>query len=137
MVDASVVLKALWDERDSDRARALLEAHRAGILDLTAPSLMAYEVSNAIRFSSRLMAPADRSRAISAFLKMRIRLAAPALEDLDGAIRVAVEHGVTAYDAAYYVLATRLGATLVTADERFDKRMRSADVVPLSRYRVP
>ena len=50
VVDASVALKWFVTEPDSDRALALLDDHLGGTRRILGPSLLPFEVGNALRY---------------------------------------------------------------------------------------
>ena len=51
MVDASVVVKWFVEEEHSREARLLRDAYANGVIDLAAPSLLPYEILNALKYS--------------------------------------------------------------------------------------
>ena len=58
---------------------------------------------------------------------VRLSLLAVSTADLaEDALALALEHGITAYDAAYVALAQRLSLPLVTADESLVRRLDGA-----------
>lgn len=136
-MDASVVAKLLWPEPLSDAAAAVFEAVRAGRLDVAAPTLLPFEVANAVRYAERLYSDAERAEALAVFLGLQIRLVEPSRDVLGAALALALRRGVTVYDAAYYALAKDLGAQLLTADERFAKRVGGEGILLLSAERPP
>jgi len=119
VVDASVALKWLIDEEDSEQALSLTE-HR-----LQAPSLIRIEIANALRsISARGRITADQAPGFMTLLQNApLEIVEPdaALEArmLDLALRL--NHPV--YDCLYLALAERTGQTLITADRRFLKAL--------------
>jgi predicted nucleic acid-binding protein len=53
VADASVIVKFFVNEEYTERALALRDAYISNQLELSEPSLMIYEVLNAVRFSKR------------------------------------------------------------------------------------
>jgi predicted nucleic acid-binding protein len=51
VVDTSVIVKWFVEEEYSKNARLLRDSYVNGLIDLTAPSLLSYEVINALKFS--------------------------------------------------------------------------------------
>ncbi|MBU2559444.1 type II toxin-antitoxin system VapC family toxin, partial [archaeon] len=51
VVDASVVAKWFLEEVHSEMAEAIRKDYADGLLDLAAPSLLPYEVLNALRYN--------------------------------------------------------------------------------------
>ncbi len=120
VVDASVALKAyLRDESDVSRVDALLQDLSDGRLKIAAPSLMRYEISNALWAAARQgrITAADALTAQAAFFQIDIEYYER--EDLlTDALRLAQQHGRSVYDSAYVALAQRLGVWLFTGDRR-------------------
>ena len=116
VVDASVAVKWLVEEEDSDAAEGLLDAR----YELFAPRLLASEVGNALWRKVR-MGELERSHAgalASAISEMAVRWM-PDDEIGPDAVRLSLALDRPVYDCVYLALAHRLGATLVTADARF------------------
>ncbi len=118
MVDASVVLKwQLDDEHDVDNALALRDDFLiAEQLELDAPVLLAYELTNAIRSAAvrARLAPEVTEEALGNLLACGIGLHAPVPERI---LALALRFNISGYDAAYVAVAEDLGAELWTADK--------------------
>lgn len=117
VVDASVVLKwQLDDEGDTAQALALRDAFLVdGAAELHAPSLLAYELANAIHAATRrARVPPDLAgEALANLLDAGIELHPPSPI---AALRRARELGISGYDAAYVALADELGVECWSAD---------------------
>jgi predicted nucleic acid-binding protein len=113
LLDASVWVGASDPEDRYD------EASRSIVLDfnrsVAALDLTFYEVANAV--GSKWRRPEDARRLVE-MLAQRCGddVVAGGAEMIDSALRIAAEHGLTAYDAAYVAAAKRNGWTLVSAD---------------------
>jgi predicted nucleic acid-binding protein len=128
VVDASVVVKWFVLEEYSDEARLLRRAYVEGLVDLAAPSLLLYEVLNALKYSA-------------AFGEDELKKVARVLEDyqftlypLQGemaqkTVEIAMRKGVTIYDASYVALAYMLDTMLYTADEKLIGKIGDPDTV--------
>lgn len=115
LVDASVwVALERSNERFHEEARAIaLDLERpVAALDLTL-----YEVANV---ASLKMEQPDRARFLTRLIVERCddRLLRVEPELIDTALEIAVEHSLTAYDAAYVAAAHHHNMTLVSADVR-------------------
>ena len=115
IVDASVAVKWVLPEADSDKAVAL----RASDADIIAPSLVIAELGNAIWKSATRgdMTAANAQHALRIAVTHYHRLLP--IEDLMTAalgFATALRHPI--YDCFYLALAEREAATLITADER-------------------
>ncbi|MDE0334762.1 MAG: type II toxin-antitoxin system VapC family toxin [Defluviicoccus sp.] len=116
VVDASVAVKLLVDEPDSDAARELASSGQ----DLHAPRLMVSEVANALWRKARLgqIERADAGAALALLSDMPVRWNDDETVSAD-AVRLALAFDHPVYDCMYLALAHRIGATVVTADRRF------------------
>ena len=115
VVDASVAVKWLVAESDSDLARALA----AGDDDLHAPRLMACEIANALWRKARLgeIEYSEAGAMIALVRRMPVRWGTDETVCAD-AVRLALALDRPVYDCVYLALAHRIGGTLVTADLR-------------------
>ena len=116
VVDASVAVKWLVREENSDQALRLFE----GPFELCAPRLMASEVANALSRKARL-GEIRKSQAVewaAAISEMGVTWAVDESICLE-AVRLSLELDHPVYDCLYLALAQRLGTTMVTADVRF------------------
>jgi predicted nucleic acid-binding protein len=120
VVDASLVIKWLVPEADSDAARRWLDASH----DYLAPELLFPETGNAVWKKVRRgeLSPDDGQQ-------LATDLSAIAVETvsmrglLPDAHALALRTGVTVYDAIYLALAVRLETQVITGDDRFARRL--------------
>ena len=114
LLDASVwAALAKPNEEYHDVVEALVDSPQP----VTALDLTLFEVVNVV--GARMGKP-EKARQLSRLIVKRCGedLKRIDLELSDGAIALAVQHGLTAYDAAYVAAARRFGWTLVSADIR-------------------
>lgn len=117
IVDASVLLAAFFPDEAQEQAQALLREHAAGRQRLKAPTLLQYEIENAVW-------QAERRGRITGEQAAEILQAAAGLQielhtlNWGESLPLARQHGRSGYDAAYLALAYKLGEDLVTADAR-------------------
>jgi len=119
LADANVVLKWFHEEGEEDvaSAQALLDAHRARAVLVAMLDLTPYEVGNAL-IRGRAGLSGERVAVILASLRDICVAISPDAEDLGLAARLADQHALTLYDAAYAAVAQRRGAALATLDGR-------------------
>ncbi len=124
VVDASVTVKLLVDEPDSDAARGLAASGE----ELHAPRLMASEAANALWRKARTgqMERADAGAALAWMAEMPLRWHDDETAGAD-ALRLALALDHAVYDCVYLALAHRIGATVVTADRRFANVLASTE----------
>jgi predicted nucleic acid-binding protein len=118
VVDASVAVKWILPEDDSEQARAILEASAEGAFDLIAPEHVLAEAANAVWARSYLR---KEISVLSAQLGVALLRSAnvaytPTEALIPQAFELALAHGWTVYDCLYVALAMQEDAVLVTAD---------------------
>ena len=114
VADASVMAAIAFGEPRADEAGALLDGS-----DIFAPTLLAYELTNVAMKKAR--AYPDRADAIERALSVSLRLNIRWAEvDHEAVLRLALDTGLTVYDASYIYVAQALRVPLAT----FDGRMR-------------
>jgi len=117
IVDASVVLRAFFPDEAQSQAQAVIREHVAKRINLKAPALLPYELSNAVW-------QAERRGRISREQSEEILAAMTGLEiDIVGQtwgemLPLARKFGRSAYDAAYLALGQATGEPLITGDKR-------------------
>jgi predicted nucleic acid-binding protein len=131
VVDASVVIKWYVPESNYEAARAMRTEETA----LAAPDLLFVETANILwKLVRRNEMTASRAidiiEEVTAAPFITISNQSLAQDALD----LAIATGLTAYDASYVALATRLDKILITADEKLVRKLagtRSANQVRL------
>jgi len=124
IVDASVLLSAFFPDEAQVQAQAVLRQHAAGRERLKAPTLIVYEVTNAVW-------QAERRRRISSARADEILHATAGLNvellplQWGESLPLTRRFARSAYDAAYLALAERQGEPLITADERLYNAVHS------------
>ncbi len=123
VLDASVAAKLFFIEAGSEAARALALSDAR----LIAPDLLWIEMASiaARRVRTDGLDEARAGRAVSA-LDQIVAEFHPMGGLADRAFALASRHGMSAYDAAYVVLAEQRGAVVVTADARLVAKARGA-----------
>ncbi len=126
IIDSSVVLKwYLADEEYSQKALELLNRFVTGQLNLLAPSLLEYEVANALIIAKRRgrVDWKDIFTALDGFVNLEINL-----KQLSAfypkVLNYCMAYNVSAYDASYLALAEDEGTSLITADKRLYNSLR-------------
>ncbi len=110
VVDCSVVAAILFDEPNREVAAETLTGK-----DLFAPELLADEFVSVAMKKSRHGLDSVVQRALTDFMELELTRCRC---DLRAQWRLALQHELSAYDAAYLWLAAELGAPLATFDER-------------------
>jgi predicted nucleic acid-binding protein len=136
--DASVILKWVLqrdDEPDTPRALAVLDAFVAGRLEIALPSLWRYEVANVLGIKQPLLA----AEAMDTLLAYDFAEETLTREYCLEVLRLMREApGLSFYDGAYHVLATRAKGVYLTADSAYVRRAGNRPrVAPLSDWTGP
>lgn len=115
VVDASVVAKWYIPERNHERARDLRDDYLNGTHDLHAPSLLPFEVVNALKYSGEY----EDERLVEASESLaEYGISLVSYRDAGPVARTALNLGITIYDASYLALADSNGWTVYTADQK-------------------
>ena len=118
IVDASVVLMAFFpDEAGQVQAQSLVRAHALGSIELRGPSLLVYEVTNAVlqAVRRRRLGLETAQEILTTFEDLAIPLEAVSSAQV---LTMAHRSDRSAYDAAYLALAEALDTRLITGDRR-------------------
>jgi predicted nucleic acid-binding protein len=117
IVDASVAVKWVCEERASDQAAGLLRRD-----DLAAPALWLAEAANALwrKAESGELSPAQAEDRVAELANAPVAVL-PIEADLLQAIAIAIELHHPVYDCLYLAAAVREGGSVVTADARFSR----------------
>jgi predicted nucleic acid-binding protein len=130
VVDASVGIKLFLVEPLSDRADHLFDGLAAPLATrLYVPDLFVIECTNILWKYVRHYGypPSAAQQDITELLQLPLHIASTSSVAED-ALRLAVAHEITAYDAAYVALSERLMLPLVTADERLVHCLADTDL---------
>jgi predicted nucleic acid-binding protein len=117
IVDANVVLRAFFPDEAQPKAQALIRDHVSGRVQLAAPTLLTYEVTNAVLQAVRRgrVAEEDAEAILIAVEGLSIEIEAVSWQQM---LPMARRFDRSAYDAAYLALAEARGEPLVTGDEK-------------------
>jgi len=123
IVDASVILCAFFPDEQQVQAQALIRDHVTGRVRLAAPTLILYEVTNAVVQAIRRERITDEKGKdiLTAFDGLGIRMEPVTWRQMWPLAR---RFDRSAYDAAYLALAEARGETLITGDLRMYNAVR-------------
>ncbi len=120
VIDASVILKwYLPDEEFAQKALNILYRHVSGEIALYAPTILPYEILNALIVAERMGRVNEEvtKNAFNAFLDLEINFLNPFL-DYQDIISLARTFDRSVYDASYLAVANERGIDFVTGDKR-------------------
>lgn len=117
IVDASVILSAFFPDEDQAQAQALIRDHVMGRAELVAPTLLVYEVTNAVVQARRRGRISDEQagNVLTSFEGLGIALTQVTWQQM---LPLALRFDRSAYDAAYLAVAEMAERPLVTGDRR-------------------
>lgn len=121
--ETSVVIK--WFRQSEVLAGpslALRDAYLEGQITVLAPSLLAYELANVLRYKGDLT-PDQVQEAIQSLFDMGLELIPPLSSVMRCAVEIAHTLDATVYDAAFAALAESLNTTFITADEKLARKL--------------
>jgi len=129
VLDTSVVIK--WFRQGevlANYALALRDAYLEGQILVSAPTLLAYELANVLRYKADLTT-AQVEDAVQSLFDVGLELVPPSAAVVCRAVAIARECEATVYDGTFAALAESLNATFVTADERLVRRLEALPFV--------
>jgi predicted nucleic acid-binding protein len=117
IVDASVILSAFFPDEDQAQAQALIRDHVIGHVELVSPTILLYEVTNAVVQARRRGRISDEQaeHVLTSFEGLGIALRSVTWQQM---LPLALRFGRTAYDSAYLALAEMTERPLITGDRR-------------------
>jgi predicted nucleic acid-binding protein len=123
VVDASVGIKLFVEEEFSEQAHALFSYLAAEPpAELYIPDLFYIECTNILlKYTRRFGRSLEDSQSDVADIKLLSLKPSSTAELMEDALLLALENGLTAYDACYAVLSQKLEVPLITADEQLSK----------------
>ncbi|MEM1951674.1 MAG: type II toxin-antitoxin system VapC family toxin [Candidatus Nitrosocaldus sp.] len=133
VIDASVVVKWFNIEPLHDKAIAIRDRYIDGAIDLIAPTLIYYEVANALRYNPRFGIEEVRA-AVKALEDLSLTTYEFSMDMASKAVEIAYMYGITVYDAAYVSLAALMDTTLYTADKEVVAKVSATYVKHLSEF---
>ncbi len=116
VIDSSIVTKWFMIEDDSKVALGVRDQFATRKLKLAVPTLLFYEVMDALRFSG-VFNETDLSTAARSLSKYQFEIWRPVGKFLELSAQLGIRENVTVYDACYVALAQRKGSRLITEDK--------------------
>jgi predicted nucleic acid-binding protein len=119
VIDASVVIKAYVPEILSNKAEEVMSRVADGELVLLAPDLLYPETGNILWKKRRLheLTPAEADEIVDAIIALPIRIEA-SRPVMPLAVAIAMQSGITVYDAMYVAVARIYETRVITADKK-------------------
>ncbi|MDA4134234.1 MAG: type II toxin-antitoxin system VapC family toxin [Thaumarchaeota archaeon] len=123
VADASVIVKWFVEEEFSTQALRLRDDQVEQRVRVVVPALAGYEVLNALRYSGSFGAEelVEVSRALDGYQFLEVGMSGRCAEE---AVRMALEYGITVYDAACLSIGKVRGLDVYTADEELLRKVK-------------
>jgi predicted nucleic acid-binding protein len=129
VVDASVGVKPYLPEDLSELAKRLFRSLRAGKVELFVPDLFYNECASIfLKYVRRFNTPPDHARKSLMNLRSLPLLSTSGSELFITAFNLALDHGMSAYDASYVALARKLSVPFITADEKLIRKLEGTGI---------
>ena len=136
MLDASITTPWFLPDEASEASDGAYALMRRGSLVFHAPELWLWECGNIIASAvkRRRLTTEDALLAWSAVdsIRTRVVFAPPQPGHVADALNLALEHGLSVYDAAYLRLASSLAIPLLTADRALSRAASASGVRTLA-----
>jgi predicted nucleic acid-binding protein len=125
VVDASLVVKWFISEKYSQLALEIRDHFVNGEIELFAPTLLHYEVLNALKYSN-LFSRENLADAVTSLENYGIIQLPLNGEYAQKTMTLAVEHNISIYDAAYVSLTDLMGICAYSADKKLVDAVQDA-----------
>lgn len=123
VIDTSIAFKWFSEsEIDHKKALKILEVHLSGKNPVFVPDLFLYELTNAWSTKTNLTFK-DIANNLRLLEKLRLNLFPVDYKLCLFSSKMAKKYGISVYDAVYLVLARQKNCPLITADEKFKKKV--------------
>lgn len=123
VIDSSVFIKLYIDEDYSGNAYRLREAYLSGDMSIIVPSILAYEVLNALRYSGDYNEQ-ELERISQDIREYGFDVFDMLTELAKNTVRMAKRYNITIYDASYVALAFMTNSSFYTADEELIEKTK-------------
>jgi len=135
VVDSSVVVKWINSQNEShlQQADKLLKANQRGELKLYVPELTKYEVGNVL-WKKGLDRPTAKA-SLATLYSLPLNFVSQDEIQAKETVEIAIENGITFYDASFITLAKYLDTPLITDNPKHQKKNMGITVIPLQDYR--
>lgn len=128
VLDASVVLKWFLPEEESPQAQKLRQAHLKGETFIYAPSLLIFEVANAL-VTKKKLTESEVEKALSIFFFTDLNFIEFSQILTNRTARTARKYELSIYDASYITLAQVLSSKFITADRKLFEKVKSLEFI--------
>lgn len=128
IIDASLVVARLIDDENSQGVDAFFEQSTQEKITLAAPSLIIYEIANALLSAVRRGRITQNQATGLVNQITQLHIDTSQLAESEKIIALAAKLDISAYDAAYVALAKQLDEPLYTLDAKLQRKVGSTIV---------
>lgn len=130
VLDASVVIKWFLDEKLSNKALKYRDQHLNNEITLVAPSLLVFEITNALATKPEIDLQAILL-AIESLYFTKIKECPFNKKQALQSAQLSKKYQISVYDAAYLALAQTLDRPFVTADQKLARKLTDLKFIQL------
>jgi len=123
VLDASVITKWYTKEKGTESAIEYRDLHVEGKLTIIEPSLVMYEVTNALNYNPNF-SESDVKESIESLIDLHLEIVDPSKEMMTRIVSLARNYGTSIYDSSYLALARMLDVNMITADGKFWEKIK-------------
>jgi len=130
VLDASIILKMIFEEQDTHLALQLRENHVTGKEKIAAPELIFYEIANVLATKTPLSIK-SASSALNEIFNLEIETFTLGMEEFLSSMSFSHKYKISVYDASYMILAERLNCDFITADVILFRKIKDLKFIRL------
>jgi len=135
VIDSSVAIKWLHQENedDIDLVDRIMKKAQNNLIELVMPELSKYEISNALLYK-KLELPI-LLRLCERFYTLPLKFIPEDLSVAEMTMEIAYQNNMTYYDASFIALAKKMSGSLVTANQKHQKKkIKGIKILALKDY---
>ena len=130
ILDASIILKMIFEEQDTLLALQLREKHITAEDKIAAPELLYYELANVLATKVPISVK-NASSVLTEIFNLEFMTFTLGEEEFLTSISASRKYKISIYDASYVILAERLSCDFITADMKLFKKTKDLKFVKL------
>jgi len=130
VLDASIILKMIFEEQDTLLALQLREKHITAEDKIAAPELLYYELANVLATKVPISVK-NASSVLTEIFNLEFMTFTLGEEEFLTSISASRKYKISIYDASYVILAERLSCDFITADMKLFKKTKDLKFVKL------
>lgn len=130
VLDASIILKMIFEEHDTPLALQLREGHIKGEEIIAAPELLYYELANVLATKVPISVK-NASSVLAEMFNLEFETFTLGAEEFLSSIETSRKYKISVYDASYVILAERLSCDFITSDVKLFRKTKDLKSVKL------